>query len=206
MVFARRKDGAAGKPGDVRTSIKRPERPSPDRAPGMDLPSDFALWRDHGWGNTWPRIESSGQVGRHDAGDQEREAEEAEAVKDEERARRPQVWLAAQRRPNVERRNNGPGDKAESDADSKLAPFPNKACAGAISLSSSSHFTVMSYSYSIKPVALPPDRVRLSTKPAPTVRRPPRTRSVGHQSHRTRAATPHLELRGASTRLHPSER
>ena len=39
---------------------------------------------------------------------------------------------------------------------------------GAISLSSSSHFALMLYSNCIKPVALPPGRARLSTKPAPT--------------------------------------
>src|SRR5215831_3757369 len=39
---------------------------------------------------------------------------------------------------------------------------------GAISLSSSSHFVPMPYSYSIKPVAMPPGRARVSTKPAPT--------------------------------------
>ena len=39
---------------------------------------------------------------------------------------------------------------------------------GAISLSSSSHFPLMLYSNCIKPVALPPGRARLSTKPAPT--------------------------------------
>ena len=39
---------------------------------------------------------------------------------------------------------------------------------GAISLSSSSHFPLMPYSNRVKPVALPPGRARLSTKPAPT--------------------------------------
>src|SRR5215213_4180765 len=39
---------------------------------------------------------------------------------------------------------------------------------GAISLSSSTHFALMPYSNKTKPVALPPGRVRLSTKPAPT--------------------------------------
>ena len=39
---------------------------------------------------------------------------------------------------------------------------------GAICLSSSSHFALKLYSNSIKPVALPPGRARLSTKPAPT--------------------------------------
>ena len=39
---------------------------------------------------------------------------------------------------------------------------------GAISLSSSSHFPPKPYSYWTKPVALPPGRARLSTKPAPT--------------------------------------
>src|SRR5262245_32940015 len=39
---------------------------------------------------------------------------------------------------------------------------------GASSLSSSSHFPLMLYSYSMKPVALPPGRAKLSTKPAPT--------------------------------------
>src|SRR5215831_19309788 len=39
---------------------------------------------------------------------------------------------------------------------------------GVISLSSSSHFPAMLYSNTRKPVALPPGRARLSTKPAPT--------------------------------------
>ena len=39
---------------------------------------------------------------------------------------------------------------------------------GAISLSSSSHFPLKLYSNCMKPVALPPGRARLSTKPAPT--------------------------------------
>ena len=39
---------------------------------------------------------------------------------------------------------------------------------GAISLSSSSHFAPKPYSYAMNPVALPPGRARLSTKPAPT--------------------------------------
>src|SRR5262245_55103412 len=39
---------------------------------------------------------------------------------------------------------------------------------GAISLRSSSHFAPMLYSNKTKPVALPPGRARLSTKPAPT--------------------------------------
>src|SRR5262245_48833870 len=39
---------------------------------------------------------------------------------------------------------------------------------GAICLSSSSHFPLRLYSYTVKPVALPPGRAKLSTKPAPT--------------------------------------
>ena len=39
---------------------------------------------------------------------------------------------------------------------------------GASSLSSSSHFPLIPYSNRAKPVALPPGRARLSTKPAPT--------------------------------------
>ena len=39
---------------------------------------------------------------------------------------------------------------------------------GAICLSSSSHFPLMPYSNTVKPVTLPPGRARLSTKPAPT--------------------------------------
>ena len=39
---------------------------------------------------------------------------------------------------------------------------------GAISLSNSSHLPLRPYSNCIKPVALPPGRARLSTKPAPT--------------------------------------
>ncbi len=39
---------------------------------------------------------------------------------------------------------------------------------GAICLSSSSHFPLRLYSNDMKPVALPPGRARLSTKPAPT--------------------------------------
>ena len=48
--------------------------------------------------------------------------------------------------------------------------------AGAISFSSSSHFPLKPYSNPIKPVALPPGRARLSTKPAPTGSRGPGTR------------------------------
>ena len=49
---------------------------------------------------------------------------------------------------------------------------------GAICLSSSSHFALKLYSNAIKPIALPPGRAKLSTKPAPTgsaicVRLPP---------------------------------
>ena len=39
---------------------------------------------------------------------------------------------------------------------------------GAICLSNSNHFALMPNSNMIKPVALPPGRARLSTKPAPT--------------------------------------
>src|SRR6516165_180681 len=39
---------------------------------------------------------------------------------------------------------------------------------GAISLSSSNHFPLMPYSIEVKPVALPPGRPRLATKPPPT--------------------------------------
>jgi hypothetical protein len=39
---------------------------------------------------------------------------------------------------------------------------------GAISLSSSSHFPAIPNSYMVNPVALPPGRARLATKPAPT--------------------------------------
>ncbi len=39
---------------------------------------------------------------------------------------------------------------------------------GAISLSSSSHFALKLYSYELKPVALPPGRAKLSTRPPPT--------------------------------------
>ena len=39
---------------------------------------------------------------------------------------------------------------------------------GAICLSSSSHFPLMPYSNVVNPVALPPGRARLATKPAPT--------------------------------------
>ena len=39
---------------------------------------------------------------------------------------------------------------------------------GAISLSSSSYFALMLYSNSMNPVALPPGRAKLSTKPEPT--------------------------------------
>src|SRR5262249_44115111 len=39
---------------------------------------------------------------------------------------------------------------------------------GAMCLSSSSHFPLRPYSNDMKPVALPPGRARLSTKPAPT--------------------------------------
>src|SRR5262245_54899165 len=39
---------------------------------------------------------------------------------------------------------------------------------GVISLSSSNHFALMPYSNVVKPVALPPGRAKLLTKPAPT--------------------------------------
>ena len=39
---------------------------------------------------------------------------------------------------------------------------------GAISLSSSSHFPLRLYSNGVNPVALPPGRANLATKPAPT--------------------------------------
>ena len=39
---------------------------------------------------------------------------------------------------------------------------------GAICLSSSSHFPLILYSNAMKPVALPPGRAKLFTKPAPT--------------------------------------
>ena len=39
---------------------------------------------------------------------------------------------------------------------------------GAISFNNSTHFTLKLYSNCIKPVALPPGRARLATKPAPT--------------------------------------
>src|SRR5262245_28364007 len=39
---------------------------------------------------------------------------------------------------------------------------------GVISLSSSNHFPLMPYSVKLNPVALPPGRARLSTKPPPT--------------------------------------
>ena len=35
-------------------------------------------------------------------------------------------------------------------------------------LSSSNHFALILYSYEVNPVALPPGRARLSTKPVPT--------------------------------------
>ena len=45
---------------------------------------------------------------------------------------------------------------------------PRASRCGAISLSSSSHFALRPYSNWMKPVALPPGRARLSTKPPPT--------------------------------------
>ena len=50
----------------------------------------------------------------------------------------------------------------------RLWPGPEGLPAGSISLSSSSHFALIPYSYRTKPVALPPGRAKLSTKPAPT--------------------------------------
>ena len=46
--------------------------------------------------------------------------------------------------------------------------LPARLTAGAISLSSSSHFVQIEYSNGVNPVALPPGRATLSTKPAPT--------------------------------------
>jgi len=43
-----------------------------------------------------------------------------------------------------------------------------RATRGAISFSSSSHFPLIPYSNIVNPVALPPGRARLATKPAPT--------------------------------------
>src|SRR5262249_26078621 len=55
-----------------------------------------------------------------------------------------------------------PGGYAGSRSAAARATF------GAISLSSSSHFTLMPNSNSVNPVALPPGRAKLATKPAPT--------------------------------------
>src|SRR6516164_4007047 len=74
-------------------------------------------------------------------------------------------------------RTSTPSDEAEAwiaanwPAPAAMAGFRRNATRftpGAISLSSSSHLPPKSNSYSIKPVALPPGRARVSTKPAPT--------------------------------------
>jgi hypothetical protein len=50
-----------------------------------------------------------------------------------------------------------------------LVPFDeNDPALGAICLSSSSHFPLMLYSNAKNPVALPPGRAKLSTRPPPT--------------------------------------
>ena len=51
---------------------------------------------------------------------------------------------------------------------SGVAKDATRVTPGAICLSSSSHFPLRPYSNEVKPVALPPGRARLSTKPAPT--------------------------------------
>ena len=48
------------------------------------------------------------------------------------------------------------------------AGLPLRVTPGAICLSSSSHFALRPYSKFVNPVALPPGRARLSTKPPPT--------------------------------------
>src|SRR6516164_9966602 len=54
----------------------------------------------------------------------------------------------------------------EASAGSRSTPA--RVTVGAISLSSSSHFALSPYSNEVNPVALPPGRAKLSTKPAPT--------------------------------------
>ena len=69
-----------------------------------------------------------------------------------------------------ERRRSGldDGELADPGGDAGSRRTAARVTPGAISLSSSSHFPLMLNSNSMKPVALPPGRARLTTKPAPT--------------------------------------
>ena len=79
-----------------------------------------------------------------------------------------------------ERRRDGLdcAELAESEAVGGIPKDCRPRYAGAICLSSSSHFAPMLYSKGMKPVALPPGRPRLSTKPEPTGSGDVRTRSA----------------------------
>src|SRR5262249_1630416 len=61
------------------------------------------------------------------------------------------------------RRSLDDAELARSGRDGRVSKDRSPRHVGAISLSSSSHFAAMLYSYTIKPVALPPGRARLST-------------------------------------------
>ena len=71
---------------------------------------------------------------------------------------------------HAERRRHGldDGELADPGGNGGSQRIAARVTSGAISLSSSSHFPLRLYSNWIKPVALPPGRARLSTKPEPT--------------------------------------
>jgi hypothetical protein len=56
------------------------------------------------------------QLGRHDTGHQERQADEAESVETKKRPQGLGARPASQLRPEIGRRHNAPGDEAESNA------------------------------------------------------------------------------------------
>ena len=71
---------------------------------------------------------------------------------------------------HAKRRSHGLdcGELADSEDIGGSRRTATRVTRGAICLSSSSHFPLMPNSKVVKPVALPPGRARLSTKPAPT--------------------------------------
>jgi hypothetical protein len=68
----------------------------------------------------------------------------------------------------MSQRSNETRDGIFVGEDANDVGAPLRVTRGAISLSSSSHFPLMPYLNTVNPVALPPGRARLSTKPAPT--------------------------------------
>src|SRR6516162_2959268 len=67
---------------------------------------------------------------------------------------------------------------------------------GAICLRSSTHFPLKLYSKFMKPVALPPGRARLSTRPAPTGSETPRTRPARSGWHAASLSRPRCQWPG----------